>query len=462
MRRFIGAPGLVPVICLLLASCRCGKPEQPAAPRLPGAAVLDVSTVLATLPDGPAPPREAPAPGLGLDTTPLHAERVFSFSERGGGVAWTEESAAGFQVFHNGNPGKTYAAVGALALSPDGRSCAHGALVDGAWRMVVDGKAGAPFAAVQAPVFSPDGAHLAYQAMAGERWNLVVDGLVRDGTSRRYEGQEFSADGGRLAFITEVDDDGRGTLVVSDLAFKSPEVVKKGAFKLTVNASRTRLLAVVTQGPEERLVVADFDAPSRARLGPVGESVSFAGFGPDGLSVMQVAVRGGRRVLSLGELEFPLGTVTPVGPPSGRPGLEGAGILVATDRGVVLQEVGRGAAQGQRVYEEAEGLVYSGDGATCAYAARRGESWYVVVGGQEGPPFDRVVTPAFSADGRMVVYRARKDGARFVVVAGLDGKTVRQHRSYEQVFPVRFTADGKSVAYGVKDGRLLAWKVEPR
>jgi hypothetical protein len=28
------------------------------------------------------------------------------------------------------------------------------------------------------------------------------------------------------------------------------------------------------------------------------------------------------------------------------------------------------------------------------------------------------------------------------------------------VFPVQFTADGKSIAYGVKDGRQLAWKVE--
>jgi len=37
---------------------------------------------------------------------------------------------------------------------------------------------------------------------------------------------------------------------------------------------------------------------------------------------------------------------------------------------------------------------------------------------------------------------------------------IRRHPSYEMVFPVVFTADGKSVAYGVKDGRKLIWKVE--
>ena len=35
-----------------------------------------------------------------------------------------------------------------------------------------------------------------------------------------------------------------------------------------------------------------------------------------------------------------------------------------------------------------------------------------------------------------------------------------QHPAYEQVFPVVFTADGKSIGYGVKDGQKLIWMVE--
>ena len=51
------------------------------------------------------------------------------------------------------------------------------------------------------------------------------------------------------------------------------------------------------------------------------------------------------------------------------------------------------------------------------------------------------------------MYRARKDGKRFVVVADADGKLLSRHPAYEMVFPTVFTADGGSVAYGVKDGQ---------
>lgn len=40
------------------------------------------------------------------------------------------------------------------------------------------------------------------------------------------------------------------------------------------------------------------------------------------------------------------------------------------------------------------------------------------------------------------------------------GKILKTHPAYEQVFDVQFTADGKSVAYGVKDGNKLKWVVE--
>jgi hypothetical protein len=46
------------------------------------------------------------------------------------------------------------------------------------------------------------------------------------------------------------------------------------------------------------------------------------------------------------------------------------------------------------------------------------------------------------------------------VFADAEGKTVRQHPSYERVFPVVFTADGKPLAYGVKDVLKLVWVVE--
>ena len=91
---------------------------------------------------------------------------------------------------------------------------------------------------------------------------------------------------------------------------------------------------------------------------------------------------------------------------------------------------------------------------------RGGATWFAVLDGKEGPPFDRVVTPVFSPDGRFLAYRARKDGRRFVVVADTRGGGLSVHPAYDQVFPVRFAADGKSIAYGAKDGAKAGWKVE--
>jgi Tol biopolymer transport system component len=84
----------------------------------------------------------------------------------------------------------------------------------------------------------------------------------------------------------------------------------------------------------------------------------------------------------------------------------------------------------------------------------------IVVDGKEGPFFERVVTPHFSPDGKFLVYRARQDNKRFVVVADPSGKIIKRLPSYERVFDTTFTEDGASVAYGVKDGNQIMWKVE--
>jgi hypothetical protein len=113
-------------------------------------------------------------------------------------------------------------------------------------------------------------------------------------------------------------------------------------------------------------------------------------------------------------------------------------------------------------YTGIDGIVYSADGSSVAFVAHdKDDRCFVVVNGKPGPTLDRVVSPVFTADGKRLVYRARQAGRRFVVVADREGRTVRQHPSYDQVFPVRLTPDGRSIAYGVKDGRQVAWKVEP-
>ncbi len=456
MRSLLGSLHAAGLVCVCIAGCT----KESGKPRTSAPTVGAVSAVLATLADGETlADKEAPA-GLGLHAAPAGAKREFVFSERGGGVAYAVEKGDKLRVVHNGRAGRPYAAVGEVVLSPDGRRCAYGALDGGKWRMVVDDKEGEPFDTVKMPVFSPDGAHVAYQALSGDLWHLVVDATVNGGTRTRYLNHELAGDSSRIAYIDDVDDRDRGRLVVSDLSFKSETTVDSGASGLLLSADRSTLAAIATSDGQQRAIVARFDRPDVVKRGPKQDAVRGLALAPDGGSLAYVAERSGRRFMVLDDREEPVSPAELVGISVIRPGKSGVGALVASSGSVRMQqffvEGGRRGAD----YEDAEGLIYSGDGRSHAYAARRGTQWFAVLNGTEGPPFDRVVSPVFSPDGKWLAYRARKGGRRFVVVAEANGKTMRLHPAYDQVFPVRFTSDGKSAAYGVKDGRVLAWKVE--
>jgi hypothetical protein len=172
-----------------------------------------------------------------------------------------------------------------------------------------------------------------------------------------------------------------------------------------------------------------------------------------------VGVRGGARVVRLGDREAPFPAGELVAGPLVRPD-GGVGALVRSDGAVRLRWTFAGAGGEEARYDDAADLVVGEDGRSWAFAARRGATWFVVVNGKEGPAWDRVVTPQLSPDGTRVAYRARQQGRRFVVVADAEGRTVRVHRALEQVFPVRFGPDGRSIAYGAKEGREALWIVE--
>jgi WD40 repeat protein len=427
-----------------MVGCKAREPDEAHTSSPAISPVSGRPGVLATLPD------EATAAGY-----------EFLFSERGGGVAYVSVEKYKFRVVHNGRIGDSYEAVGTVALSPDGLRCAHGALAEGKWRMVVDGRGGPSFGAVEAPVFSPDGLHLAYRAKVGESWHLVVDTTVNGGTPTQYMKHEFCAGSSRIVFVDDADERGWGRLVVSDLAFKSQTIVDARVSSVALNADRSRVAAVAVGDGRQRVVTCSLDRPHRVRRGRRYDAVHTLVFGPDGSSLAYLAERSGALLVVLDDREERVqpGDVM-VELPVVRPDKSGVGGIVVSNGSVLLRQFFVAGGEGEGAYQGIEGLTYASDGRSHVYAAEKGGSFFVVANGKEGPPFDRVVSPMFSPDGKYLVYRARKDGKRFVVIADTDGKTIRRLAAYEQVFPVRFTADGKSIAYGVKDGRRLAWKVE--
>jgi hypothetical protein len=431
-------------LCCVLASAACGRRDAE-----PAKAPVVVRT-------------EAPRHDESTLHAPYpHGRADLFFSDRAGGVAEVTSQGERSKVVHNGRPGKEWAAVGDVALSADGRRCAYAAREGATWRMVVDDVPGAAFDAVKRPVFSPDGAHLAYQAMRGERWLLVVDGVVRGETRTRYLDHVFGGDSARIVFVDGADDQDRGRLVVADLALKRPAVVATGVSEFVLNAAQTRVAATVQAGKTQAVLAFALDRPTGAEKGKPYDRVAEVGFGADGVTVAYRAEQAGKQVLVLGDREVSLGDAVLVGPLVVVPGRNAlAALAVRPTGGVQLREFPGPDASGAPLYEEAEGLVYSRDGRLHAYAARRGESWVAVLNGKESPPFDRVVGPVFSSDGRYLAYRTRKAGNRFVVVVSTADGALRLHTAHEQVFPAQFTADGSSIAYGVKDGGQASWIVE--
>jgi len=452
---------IVVMAVLSVSGCKNSQTDKTTAPSMPVFNVVDKPAILATIQDDEKPLAIIPSSGPAIHAPPSSNLEV-TFASQGGGVAYTVGKGNRVYVVHNGRPGSLYEAIGSVAFSPDGSRIAYGAMADGKWRMVVDGKEGEPFSAVRNPQFSPDGRHVAYQAMKGDLWHLVVDATVNFGTKTRYRPQEFSGDSAHIAYIDNVDDTTRkGRLVVSDIYFKNEHTIDPGVTDMVLNADKTAVAAISRNvAGRERVIQFNFARPDAVKRAAEYDRVLSPVFAPAGTDLAYFGERQGRMYgVFKGEEEILPAGVTPGTPVINQAG-KSVGVLMSANNAVFLYQMFRNSGRKGNAYDAAEWLVFNSDGAMSAFAARKGESWNVVVNGTEGPAFDRVVTPKFSPEGKYLVYRARKDGKRFVVVADASGKVLRQHPAYEQVFDVQFTSDGRSVAYGVKDGKKLLWKVE--
>jgi hypothetical protein len=451
-------PALIGAFCvvLLASGCKSKDRETPGAqagrPVPPAAPATDRSAVLAELEGEGAGAPAAPAP-LGQ----------LVFAARGGAVAWISSVDGKQRVVHNGRPGAPWREVSSLVLSPDGRRFAYTGLgADGKWRIVVDGAERGFFDQVGTPVFSEDGAHVAYAVKDGAGWHLVVDEVTGRATASRYLAVEFAATAPRLAYVDAPEGEAEGRLVVADLSLEQQHVIAPRVAVLTTNADRTRIGALATAEGGQRVLTLPFDRPEEVTRGPEYEAVSGFDYGLQRVTVAYLAERRGARLIVLGDRDMPAPPEQVLGYPVVSGDDKAVGAVVAASGGrVEFREFFAQPETREGPWDEVEAITYGRGGRAHAYAARRGDRWFAVANGKEGPPFDRVVTPVFAPDGKTLVYRARQGGKRFVVVADASGKAVRQHPAYEQVFPVQFTADGKGVAYGVKDGRQVAWKVEP-
>jgi hypothetical protein len=105
-------------------------------------------------------------------------------------------------------------------------------------------------------------------------------------------------------------------------------------------------------------------------------------------------------------------------------------------------------------YDRVMDPVFSRAGDRVAFSARRGDNWFVVVDGVEGPPFigvgESLTAATFSEDGRHVAYVAnleRQVGGRAMVVRdGASGD------AWDDVRDLTFSADGTHLAFEAERG----------
>lgn len=400
---------------------------------------------------------EAPAPAK-MSAGEAPDGLIVFFHPGGKGVAYTRKEGEGVRLVHDGKVGAPVASIDALAFSPDGKRIAYSAMVGKKWRVFVDGAAGVDSEQTTDPSFSPDSRHVAYGVKTAAGWSIVIDGRLTQMNKAFLGNPVFSSDSSKIAF-TEADSGvGAPRLVICDLFLKRLFALEGSSPELVVNSDRSRIALVRHQGKEQNLVEVDFLKAAQIGEGARYDAVSNVTYASAGNNLAYYGIRGGKNYLVLNGREEAL-------PPGNLPWAplvpsreEKAAAFVDNGTGISLHRTA--SAGNDLAYEEVGDRTISRGGELFAYAARRGANWFVVVNGKEGAPFDKVVSPVFSPDDGFLVYRARKDGKRFLVVSDRNGKIVKQHQSYEMVFPPVFTADRKSVAYGVKDGQQLVWKVE--
>ncbi|MBI5740786.1 MAG: hypothetical protein HZA16_08690 [Nitrospirae bacterium] len=451
-------------IVILLTAAACSRNEQEPKTKLSstGNEVVGETALLSTIATDENPSRPNAFLGHSAETSVQGRPEYFHivFNEKGRGVAYIAERSGKSYVSFNGRPGKSYQGIGAMSVSPDGMRIAYGAQAGEKWRMVVDGSEGTFFDEVGEPLFSDDSRHIAYQARSGDKWRMVLDGKMSAECASFYGRPYFSNDSNEILYVENTEEGGKVRLIVSDLLFKDQQVKTLRAGLVAVNRDKSRIAVSFERNGKQGVMEFSFAETEKVKEGRQYDAVLDLAFASDGVSTVYIALGGGKRLIVINDREEPL----PDGETTGQPVVSRdnntAGIIMSSGDGFFLHEAFVKDGAKKKKYEEAADLVYGRDGGMHAYTARRGDKWFVVVNGKEGPEFDRVVTPALSTDGKYLVYRARKDGGRFVVVADPDGRTLNRHPAYEQVFQPVFTADGKSIAYGVKDGNKLIWKVE--
>jgi hypothetical protein len=329
-------------------------------------------------------------------------------------------------IMANDRRGSLYDKVGAFSCSDDGKLWVAIASEDVHW-MIVNHEKKAQLGAGR-PYVSPDGsAHACTQTVKDETSGYPKTRVViGDQPGPAFQTVEAAGFGARGAFAYAAFDEGQFGVIVGG----EPMGPYGDVSELTWSPDGGRLAFIAGEPSKfERFVMVD------ARRGPTFVDVRGLRFSPDSARLAYVATdREGDRIVvdgKAGPLYFrcqPVAFTADSRSVIGRVGIDQGWAVVINDRpGAVYDEVGP--------------PVFSHDAKTIAYAARRGDRSFVVIGGAESESCDHV-------------YRVAVGEKAGVAYALLQGKTCLLVHNGREVYRggprpnhLAIGADGSSIAY---------------
>lgn len=426
--------------------------------------VLSKSTLLATVAKDEAPLNSDPSSKHSNEVKDVKPKDIIvNFAINGRGNAYIAQIGDKVGVIHNNKRGKLYDSIETftLTLSPDGQRVAYGAKYGNFWYIVIDGREHGPYFEIGKPSFSSDSRMVAYEAKEGELWNVFLGDKRSPDAISLFNRPIFNKNLTKLFWVENTKNENEFLYVTSDLDFNVIQKTVMHTTKYTTNVDNEFVAVVDKLGDKERVIEFNISNPDTVKKGMLYDEVRDLVFSQNGKELAYFASRGKQLfvVLNGKNEEIPRGSYP--SPPVIRPDGKATGIIVSGDDWAFVHHSFKGVSQKNVRYQECADVAFSKDSKHVAYVAIKNGRFIIVTNGVEGPPFDRVISPQFSPDSKTLVYRARQDGKRFVVIAdAVTGKVIREHPRYERVFETTFTADGKSVAYGVMDKNELWWKVE--
>ena len=456
---------LTVVFTALIVFCACTKEQHNEQKTVSSSKndVVTLSQVLATLADNEKP--DSASDHESNQAPEKHpAEIVIEMNKYGKGVAYIAKIGDQVCVVHNGKRGKLYDKIESFTLkvSPDGQRVAYGAQIGDRSYVVVDGVEKGPFSDRGKISFSPDSQHVAYYAQIGDLWYMYADNVKNVGGLLYFDAPVFSGDSKKISYIETSNISGEYRLIISDLKFKRNITIPITDPLVVINPGKTTVAAVQKRQDKKQVIMFDFNHPDEIKSGELFDEIKQLTFSGDGTALAYIAVKDGQSYVMLNDRREMLPSGDYPWPFVVRPDNKGVGIfiVIADGKSAYLHDAFSPGGKKNKVYKEGAHLTYTKDGKHYAYVAIQNEKFTIVVDGKEGPFFERAITPHFSPNGKFLVYRARQDNKRFVVIADVGGKIVKRLPVYERIFDTTFTEDGKSVAYGVKDGNQIMWKVE--